>query len=1333
MTSGEVSVISPLDREKTPQYMLNITACDQGQPQKCTSILCQVIVLDQNDNSPVFSKSSFSFFFPENTRKGTPVVTLNASDSDSGSYGHVTYLLDTETEDFTLNPDTGVLVVSKELDRESKEFYDLTIRAVDSDPVSPLSAFANIRVRILDVNDVAPAFTSKHYFVKAREDLPVGSVVGFVDAADPDLYQGGQIQFSIDHGAENKFYIDKLSGAVKVKNKLDYENKQQYNLTVLAIDGGSPSLVSVTAFVVEVLDVNENMHPPRFDSFFIEAKVPENMPVGSHVAQVHAEDYDKVGSEDSRVSYSIRAGDGLNSFSIDDSGQIRTLAVLDRETKASYWLTVYAMDHGAVPLFSELEVYIEVLNMNDNTPLTIFPIYFPSVMENSKPNTHVVTIEAFDGDKDPNQQLVFSIESGDPQSLFSINPTTGEISTTARKLDRETQEEHVLEVRVSDSSQPPLNSTTRIVIAVLDQNDNTPVFLERYYKVKIPETLIEEDESLQKDQENLEDKSAEDAKYDALFENSTWEFFDAVELGGEAILRVIATDKDFGLNSELVYSINSGQSRSGKFQIHPVTGTVHTTASLLAGEQYELQVAARDSGNPQFSGRARLSVEVMSLPQLNESLSIPEITPSLPVEVFESDPVGHLVTLVMAEDADGDDLFYGIEGGNDHSDFSISRDKGSVIVARPLDWERQAHYMLNISVTDGVRTAFSALQVSIIDVNEDRPKFSSAEVQVDIHENISIGSQIIQLNVTDSDRKQDAVFSLHTAQSPSSLKTFGINPKDGWVYLRQKVDREHISQHVLTVEVKDHGPPSMKSFARLVISVLDHNDHTPDFVSTLIQTRLHETAEVGSAVVQAMAVDTDHGDNGRISYSILSGNVGNAFIIDPDLGILQVARELDMTVQPEYMIVLKARDNGQPPLSTTIPVHIQLTISDSAPPRFVHSHYATEVYEDLPVGHFVMQVEARSQSSLHYELLKGNQEGRFQINPSTGIIMTQQPLNFEDTRFYNLTVQVSNMVGKKAETAVNIHILDINDNIPHFEKLIFEGNISENAPIGSLILVNHTTPLVIKASDADSGLSALLLYEILEEHAKKFFSIDSSTGAIRTIKILDFESQAFFEFNVRVSDMGKPRLSAETTANVKIYVRDENDSPPNFDNAVFTAMLLLPTFKNVSVMVVNATDPDISVGSDLTFSITAGNDDGVFGIGATSGRVFVQKPGQLGSLPQRSLNLAVSDGKFSSEAKVNINIRRSDNSGLAFSRTRYYATVLENSTKSDTVLVVDVLGSALNENLKFQLLNPTDMFAIGRTSGALRTTGKVFDREEREKYELIVEVRSQERARLIPR
>ena len=169
------------------------------------------------------------------------------------------------------------------------------------------------------------------------------------------------------------------------------------------------------------------------------------------------------------------------------------------------------------------------------------------------------------------------------------------------------------------------------------------------------------------------------------------------------------------------------------------------------------------------------------------------------------------------------------------------------------------------------------------------------------------------------------------------------------------------------------------------------------------------------------------------------------------------------------------------------------------------------------------------------------------------------------------------------------------------------------------------------------------------------------------------------------------------------------------------------------MIVINATDPDAKAASKLEFSITAGNEGGLFGIDSGSGRLFVQKPGQIGSIPKRTLDLAVSDGKFTAQAKLNILVKKSDNSGLAFSRTRYYATVLENSTKSDVVLVVNVLGSALNENLKFRLLNPTDLFTIGSTSGALRTTGKVFDREEREKYELIVEVRSQERSRLVPR
>jgi protocadherin Fat 1/2/3 len=107
------------------------------------------------------------------------------------------------------------------------------------------------------------------------------------------------------------------------------------------------------------------------------------------------------------------------------------------------------------------------------------------------------------------------------------------------------------------------------------------------------------------------------------------------------------------------------------------------------------------------------------------------------------------------------------------------------------------------------------------------------------------------------------------------------------------------------------------------------------------------------------------------------------------------------------------------------------------------------------------------------------------------------------------------------------------------------------------------------------------------------------------------------------------------------------------------------------------------------------------------------------------LHVRASDGKFSSIAQVNIKVEKSENSGLVFQKEMYEGTVLENSTKITTVTVLNVLGTALNEHIIFSILNPTEMFVIGTTSGAISTTGVRFDRETCDKYELIVEAKSQ--------
>jgi protocadherin Fat 1/2/3 len=160
------------------------------------------------------------------------------------------------------------------------------------------------------------------------------------------------------------------------------------------------------------------------------------------------------------------------------------------------------------------------------------------------------------------------------------------------------------------------------------------------------------------------------------------------------------------------------------------------------------------------------------------------------------------------------------------------------------------------------------------------------------------------------------------------------SPTDGTIEVKAPLDRERTSKHILVVSAKDQGSPAKANFARVTVTVADDNDHAPTFLSPLIQTKLHESADVGSEVVEVLAVDIDRGDNGRISYAIASGNVGNSFNVDADLGVVRVARRLNMVVQGEYMLVVRATDHGQVPKSATVPLHILLTMGDDAAPVF---------------------------------------------------------------------------------------------------------------------------------------------------------------------------------------------------------------------------------------------------------------------------------------------------------------------------------------------------------------------------------------------------------------
>nr|XP_061797028.1 protocadherin Fat 3-like isoform X3 [Nerophis lumbriciformis] len=1283
METGLVHVFLPMDREKRDRYLLNITIYDLGLPQKASWRLLTVNIMDANDNAPQFlQEGGYRIAIPENTAIGTDVIQVEATDKDHGLNGELLYSFLTSTNQFGINSSNGIIYVAGQLDREFASSFDLKIEARDkAEKGRQRFSVTSLKVILEDVNDCPPIFIPSVYKARALEDLPVGTVVAWLETQDLDLGLGGQVRYSLANDYNGWFEIDKASGAIRLSKELDYETQQFYNLSVRAKDKGKPvALLSVTFVEIEVLDVNENLYAPYFTQFALSGSIKENTRIGTTLLQVSANDEDD--GRDGEVQYSIRDGSGLGRFAIDEeTGVIYTTDMLDRETKDSYWLTVYASDHGVVPQFATIEVFIQVEDVNDNAPLTSEPLYRPSIPENSPRDVSVVQIQAQDPDATPHSStdgLNYRIISGNPQNFFTVNPRTGLITTTSRKLDREQQTEHVLEVLVSDGGPSPRQSTVWVMVQVLDENDNKPTFPEKVYQVKLPER-----ERRKK---------------------------------GEPIYRVFAYDRDDGPNSDLSYSIVDGN-EDGKFFIDPKTAMVSSRKAFPAGSYDILTIKATDNGRPQKSSTARLHIEWIRRPP---PTALPPLfdEPFYNFTVMENDKVTEIVGVVSMQRSSAP-LWFDITGGNTDSVFDVEKAMGTIIIARPLDAEQRSFYNLTVQATDGINIAYTQVHVTVTDNNDNAPIFSQPSYDVTISEDTPPDTEVVQVLALDRDEYHQLSYSLQSAIDPNSMRLFRIHATMGTIYTTQSLDHEACAQHILTVMVKDQEFPYRKNLARVLVEVEDINDHVPIFTSAIYEGSVYESAAVGSAVVQVTALDKDKGKNGELQYSIESGNIANSFHIEPALGIITIAHDLDLSSIGHYILTIRVTDNGSPSLSTTTIVRIAVTFSNNAGPKFPQPEYQADISENAVVGTSVTTVSAVSQSTLTYDIKQGNSDRMFQINQYSGVITTQKPLDFETTSYFTLTVQATNMAGLASNATLLIHILDENDNPPVFKQLHYHGSISEAAPINSLVLNTEDSPLVIRATDADHNQNALLVYQIVEDTAKMIFTVDSGTGSIRTIANLDHEKFSIFHFHVQVRDNGRPQLTADSPTEVTVQVIDTNDSPPRFTQSAYETVVLLPTYVGVEALQVSAIDPDKQA-TGLTYSFTDGALEH-FSIKPSNGLIIVKN--NSFSKERFRFSVKVSDGKFSTTAMVTILVREALDSGLRFSNELYTSSIQENVSNITKVTVLNVVGNRLNEPLKYTLLNPGKRFKIRPTSGVIQTTGLPFDREEQEFYELVVEAR----------
>ncbi|XP_044136935.1 protocadherin gamma-C5-like [Bufo gargarizans] len=267
-----------LDREEKAEHKLLLTALDGGDPPKSGSTQITVIVLDFNDNAPVFDQPNYKINILENIQLNTVIIKLNATDLDEGENGKIVYSFDHHTLDsaktiFEINSYTGEIVNKANVDFEATGFYELYVKATDKG--SPkLEGHCIIQVEVKDVNDNTPEiiFTSKTNEVP--ENAPVGTVIGFITVKDKDSGKNGQIELQVSPGLPFTCQPMSQRYALVTNGHLDREKLSQYTIKLTASDLGSPSLSSQITISLTIADINDNQ--PAFLHNVYNAFIAEN-------------------------------------------------------------------------------------------------------------------------------------------------------------------------------------------------------------------------------------------------------------------------------------------------------------------------------------------------------------------------------------------------------------------------------------------------------------------------------------------------------------------------------------------------------------------------------------------------------------------------------------------------------------------------------------------------------------------------------------------------------------------------------------------------------------------------------------------------------------------------------------------------------------------------------------------------------------------------------------------------------------------------------------------------------------------------------------------------
>ncbi|XP_023814941.1 protocadherin alpha-8-like [Oryzias latipes] len=568
-------------------------------------------------------------------------------------------------------------------------------------------------------------------------------------------------------------------------------------------------------------------------------------------------------------------------------------------------------------------IELQIVDVNDNAPLFSSKQQHLYIAESTLPGVKFALSEAADADVGKNGVNTYKLSQNQHFSL-AVHKAGGSVSAELvlqRALDRERQPVITLTLTAVDGGTPAKTGTSQLVINVLDNNDNIPIFSDSLYKTKV-------------------------------YENTPL---------GTTVIVVNATDADEGSNGDVMYSLRSRDQDHilDAFEIEIETGVIKIKGNIDFEERkaFEIRVEASDKGQPPMSAHCKVLVEVVDV---NDNPPTVTVT-SLHATVREDAAAGTVVALVSVLDEDGGengDVEVHVKGEVPFKLETNYKNHYSLSVNGQLDRETVSFYNVTIVAHDKGSpplSSTSVLPIRISDVNDNAPLFQNSIIDIYVKENSAVGAVLKTVTAYDTDTEENGQIKYSLIQidhkNPSQVN---INSDTGEIISIKSFDYEKLKTFQFKVQATDSGVPPLSSNVTVNVFVLDENDNSPSILApysehgSVNSENIPYSAEAGYFVAKIRAVDPDSGYNALLSYHLSEAKGNNLFRIGTSSGEIRTKRRMSDNDLKSHPLLVLVSDNGEPSLSATVSIEVVVleSTADMQTP-FRHVPQKEDSFSDL--------------------------------------------------------------------------------------------------------------------------------------------------------------------------------------------------------------------------------------------------------------------------------------------------------------------------------------------------------------------------------------------------